>query len=48
MDARTARLEVRGMTCANCASTVAEAVRGLAGVVAVDVNVATDEARVEY
>jgi Cu+-exporting ATPase len=37
---------VTDMTCANCAETVAAALRDVPGVVDVDVNYATDEARV--
>ncbi len=48
MGIRTATLELRGMTCANCASTIEERVAELEGVDAVEVNFATDEARVEY
>ncbi|WP_101297820.1 heavy metal translocating P-type ATPase [Halegenticoccus soli] len=42
------RIEIRGMSCANCSSTVAEAVERLDGVEAANVNFATDEATVEY
>ncbi|PSQ56253.1 heavy metal translocating P-type ATPase [Halobacteriales archaeon SW_7_71_33] len=45
---RTVRLDVTGMSCANCSSAVAEAVAGLEGVERVDANFATDEATVEY
>jgi Cu+-exporting ATPase len=48
MTTRTIHLDVRGMTCANCAGTVADAVESLDGVAAATVNVATDEARVRY
>jgi len=48
MDTRTATLELEGMTCANCASTIEERVGALEGVVAVDANVATDGGSVEY
>ncbi|APE95640.1 heavy metal translocating P-type ATPase [Halodesulfurarchaeum formicicum] len=44
----TERLSVRGMTCANCASTVTSALESLDGVASADVNAATEEARVEY
>jgi len=42
------RLDVQGMTCANCATTIEEAVRAVPGVVDVDANFATDEAEVRY
>ncbi|MDY6776094.1 MAG: heavy metal translocating P-type ATPase [Halobacteria archaeon] len=45
---RTRTVEIRGMSCANCAETVEKSVGGLAGVIDIDVNYATDEARVEY
>jgi Cu+-exporting ATPase len=48
MTTRTVHLDVRGMSCANCAGTVADAVESLDGVAAATVNVATDEARVRY
>ena len=48
MTTRTIHLDVRGMTCANCAGTVADAVESLDGVAEATVNVATDEARVRY
>ncbi|WP_224450140.1 heavy metal translocating P-type ATPase [Haloprofundus salilacus] len=42
------RIEVRGMSCANCSSTVTSAVEELDGVREVNVNYATDEGTVEY
>ncbi len=48
MDTRTATLELEGMTCANCASTIEDRVGALEGVVAVDANFATDGGSVEY
>ncbi|MFT4948546.1 MAG: Cu+-exporting ATPase [Natronomonas sp.] len=48
MTIRTARLELQGMSCANCASTVEETVGALDGVVAVTANYATDVGTVEY
>ncbi|WP_224269290.1 heavy metal translocating P-type ATPase [Haloprofundus salinisoli] len=42
------RIEVRGMSCANCSSTVTSAVEELDGVGEVNVNYATDEGTVEY
>ena len=40
------RLDIAGMTCANCAATVEEAIAGVAAVDAVTVNSATDTASV--
>jgi len=48
MSTRTTRLEITGMSCANCAATIEEALGDLDGVTEVDVNAATDEGRVEY
>ena len=48
MSTRTATLELRGMSCANCGATIEERVGDIEGVVAVDVNVATDAGIVEY
>jgi len=48
MDTRTATLELEGMTCANCASTIENRVGALEGIVAVDANFATDGGSVEY
>ena len=48
MSTRTIHLDVRGMTCANCAGTGEEALDALDGVEQVSVNVATDEASVTY
>ncbi|MCG1002731.1 MULTISPECIES: heavy metal translocating P-type ATPase [Halobacterium] len=48
MTARRIHLDVSGMTCANCASTVADAVTALDGVRDADVNFATDGGTVEY
>jgi Cu+-exporting ATPase len=39
---------ITDMSCANCAETVGEALEGTPGVLAADVNFATDEARVTY
>jgi Cu+-exporting ATPase len=46
--AETTTIAVTDMSCANCSATVTEALEGTPGVVAADVNFATDEARVEY
>ena len=48
MSERTARLAITGMSCANCAATIEDAVGALEGVADVDVNAATDDATVEY
>jgi Cu+-exporting ATPase len=48
MSTRTARLDVTGMSCANCAGTIEESVGALAGVESVDANYATDEGSVTY
>ena len=48
MSTRTTNLDIRGMSCATCASTVEDTVADLGGVTSVDVNFATDEATLEY
>ena len=48
MNARTAHLEIGGMSCSTCSATVAEAVESLDGVEEASVNFATDEGTVEY
>ncbi|SEV99247.1 heavy metal translocating P-type ATPase [Halobacterium jilantaiense] len=48
MTERTVRIDVGGMTCANCAGTVEDAVLGLDGVSDADANYATDGASVTY
>jgi len=48
MSTRTAELTIVGMSCANCASTIEDAVGDLAGVESVDVNAATDDGAVTY
>ncbi|MGB9986254.1 heavy metal translocating P-type ATPase [Salarchaeum japonicum] len=45
-DTRT--IGISGMSCANCAQTNREALESVPGVVAADVNYATDEAQIEY
>ena len=40
--------KVTGMTCASCVSQVEKALRGLSGVVSVNVNLASEKATVEY
>ncbi|MEK6607169.1 MAG: cation-translocating P-type ATPase, partial [Myxococcota bacterium] len=46
--ARRVTFEVEGMTCASCVGRVESAIRGVAGVRAVSVNLATKTARVEF
>ncbi|WP_459194118.1 heavy metal translocating P-type ATPase [Halosimplex sp. J119] len=48
MSERRVRLELHGMSCANCSQTIEEAVSSLDGVREVDANYATDEGSVEY
>jgi len=48
MTTRRARLELRGMSCANCAGTITDRVADLDGVVSASANVATDDGAVEY
>src|SRR5256885_2875378 len=46
-DGTRRELVVTGMTCASCVASVEDALRGVAGVRAADVNLATERARVE-
>ncbi|MCT9095509.1 heavy metal translocating P-type ATPase [Haloarchaeobius sp. HME9146] len=48
MPERTIQLEISGMSCANCSSTVQDAVSSLDGVGEASVNFATDEGSVTY
>ncbi|WP_416839979.1 heavy metal translocating P-type ATPase [Haloferax sp. DFSO52] len=48
MSSRTAHLDIRGMSCANCSRTVGDTLESLDGVSAATVNFATDEGTVEY
>ena len=48
MTERTVHVDITGMSCANCADTVASAVESVGGVVDVSVNFATDGGRVTY
>jgi len=41
-------LQITGMTCASCATTVEKALKNLQGVKAANVNIATEKATVEY
>ncbi|WP_284013387.1 heavy metal translocating P-type ATPase [Halobaculum litoreum] len=47
-DRNRVTIDVGGMTCANCAATIEDAVRDLDGVGEVSANYATDEATVEF
>ena len=44
----TVTIGIAGMSCSNCAAANEEAIGGVHGVIEVDVNAATDEARIEY
>ena len=48
MSTRTARLDVTGMSCANCAETVGDALESLDGVTEASANFATEEGTVTY
>ena len=48
MTDRTIRLELTGMSCANCSGTIEDRVGSLAGISSVDANYATDEGSVTY
>jgi len=48
MSTRDERLELQGMSCANCASTIQESLEGLPGVERASANFATDEGSVTY
>ena len=48
MSERTIRLQLQGMSCANCSQTIEERVGSLPGVSEVDANYATDEGSVTY
>jgi len=48
MSQRTSRIDIQGMSCANCSQTVADAVTALDGVAEANVNFATDEGSVTY
>jgi Cu+-exporting ATPase len=48
MTERTTQLELHGMSCANCAQSIGEAVEGIDGVSEATVNFATDEGSVTY
>ncbi|WP_152040010.1 heavy metal translocating P-type ATPase [Salinigranum salinum] len=48
MSHRRSRIDIQGMSCANCSQTIADAVGSLDGVVDASINFATDEGSVEY
>ncbi|AZH26197.1 heavy metal translocating P-type ATPase [Haloplanus aerogenes] len=48
MSTRTIHLDITGMSCANCSSTIGDALEALDGVSEATVNFATDEGTVEY
>ncbi len=48
MSTRTARLDVTGMSCANCSATIGDTLESLEGVSEASANFATDEATVTY
>jgi Cu+-exporting ATPase len=48
MTHRRSRIDIQGMSCANCSQTVSETVEALDGVSEANVNFATDEGTVEY
>jgi Cu+-exporting ATPase len=48
MATRTTQLDITGMSCANCSTTVRDALESLDGVESASANYATDEGTVEY
>ncbi len=48
MSTRTAHLDIRGMSCANCSQTISEALESRDGVAEANANYATDDGTVEY
>ncbi|OLZ42485.1 ATPase P [Natrinema saccharevitans] len=48
MSTRTAHLDIRGMSCANCSQTISDALESRDGVSETTVNFATDDGTVEY
>ena len=48
MSHRRTRIEIQGMSCANCSRSIADAVGSLDGVAEAEINFATDEGTVEY
>jgi len=48
MSQRKSHIDIRGMSCANCSQTIADAVGSLDGVSEANINFATDEGSVEY
>jgi Cu+-exporting ATPase len=48
MSTRRTRLDIRGMSCANCSATIQDTLESLDGVHEVSINFATDEGTVEH
>ncbi|QCS40919.1 heavy metal translocating P-type ATPase [Natrinema versiforme] len=48
MSTRTAHVDIRGMSCANCSQTISEALESRDGVAEATANFATDDGTVEY
>jgi Cu+-exporting ATPase len=48
MTTRTTKLDIRGMSCANCSATIQDTLESLDGVKSASANFATDEGSVEY
>ena len=48
MSQRRTRIDIQGMSCANCSQSIADAVESLDGVSDANINFATDEGSVEY
>ena len=48
MSQRDSRIDIQGMSCANCSQTIADAVGDLDGVAEASINFATDEGTVTY
>ncbi|MGQ3412911.1 heavy metal translocating P-type ATPase [Natrinema sp. LN54] len=48
MSTRTAHVDIRGMSCANCSQTISEALESRDGVAEATANFATDDGSVEY
>jgi Cu+-exporting ATPase len=48
MSERTARLDISGMSCANCAQTIGESLRDIDGIPGAEINYATDTGTVTY
>ncbi len=48
MSQRTSRIDIQGMSCANCSTSIADALDDLHGVTEAEINYATDEGSVAY